>query len=338
MFREQRAAGEGAADVDLERVDPALRAATRRTRLPDVSRPWIRLLLRAAGRIIPVPRVTGVEVSSIRVAGQRARLYRPRSRSGSPSRSESWPRPETRSENAALLWVHGGGLLIGDARQDERLCAETARELGIVVVSVNYRLAPEHPFPAAHDDIHAGWRWLQRNAAQLGVDRTRIVVGGESAGGGLAAGVVQRIRDEGGVQPVGQWLFAPMIDDRTTTDRALDAIDHPVWNNRFNRAGWGAYLGDRAGGDAVSPYEAAARAENVAGLPPAYLAVGDIELFFAEVRDYARRLADAGVPTTLDVVAGGPHGFESWARDTEPARALIARAHSWLRDVISTAS
>lgn len=338
VFREQRAAGEGAADVDLDRVDPALRAATRRTRLPDVSRPWIRLLLRAAGRIIPVPRVTGVEVSSIRVAGQRARVYRPRSRSGSPSRSESRPRPETRSENAALLWVHGGGLLIGDARQDERLCAETARELGIVVVSVNYRLAPEHPFPAAHDDVHAGWRWVQRNAAQLGVDRTRIVVGGESAGGGLAAAVVQRVRDEGDVQPVGQWLFAPMIDDRTATDRALDAIDHPVWNNRFNRAGWGAYLGDRAGGYAVQPYAAAARAENVAGLPPAYLAVGDIELFFAEVRDYAGRLADAGVPTTLDIVAGGPHGFESWARDTEPARALIARAHLWLRAVISTAS
>ncbi|WP_322410194.1 alpha/beta hydrolase [Microbacterium invictum] len=306
--------------MDLDRVDPALRAATRRTRLPDVSRPWIRSLLRAGIRVLPVPRRDGVEVVPIRIAGQRARVYRPRARVG----------------DAALLWVHGGGLLIGDARQDERLCAETARDLGIVVVSLNYRLAPEHPFPAAHEDVHAGWRWVQSHAVDLGVERARIVIGGESAGGGLAAGLVQRIRDEAGVQPIGQWLFAPMIDDGTAADRTLDEIDHPVWNNRFNRAGWTAYLGDRAGGANVPRYAAPARAVDVAGLPPTYLAVGDIELFFPEVREFARRLSAAGVPTTLDVVPGGPHGFESWARDTEPARALLSRAHGWLRDVVAT--
>ncbi|MEI3868771.1 alpha/beta hydrolase [Microbacterium sp. CCNWLW134] len=306
--------------MDLDRVDPALRASTRRTRLPDVSRRWVRSLLRGGARVLPVPRIVGVEVASIRVAGQRARVYR----------------PHVRSKDAALMWVHGGGLIIGDARQDERLCAETARDLGIVVVSVNYRLAPEHPFPAAHDDVHAGWRWIQAHAGALAVDPGRIVVGGESAGGGLAAAVVQRIRDEGGVQPIGQWLFAPMIDDRTAADATLDEIDHPIWNNRFNRAGWTAYLGEGAGGADVPPYAAAARTQDVSALPPTYLAVGDIELFFPEVQDYARRLTAAGVPTTLDVVPGGPHGFESWARDTEPARALLSRARAWLQEVIST--
>ncbi|WP_248239755.1 alpha/beta hydrolase [Microbacterium kunmingense] len=306
--------------MDLDRVDPELRAATRRVRLPDVSRRWIRSPLRFVTRVMPVPRIEGVRVDVRRVGAQRLRVYRPQERSG----------------EAVLLWVHGGGLLFGDARQDERLCADTARDLGIVVVSANYRFAPDHPFPAAHDDVYAAWGWLKAEAGRLGVDPARVVLGGESAGGGLAAGVAQRLRDEGGVQPIGQWLFAPMIDDRTAADRSLDALDHAVWNNRHNRVGWTAYLGGPAGGGSVPPYAAPARREDLTGLPPTYLAVGDIELFFAEVQGYAQRLAAAGVPTTLDVVPGGPHGFESWARDTEPARALLSRARAWLRDVIST--
>ncbi|HEY0261248.1 MAG TPA: alpha/beta hydrolase [Lacisediminihabitans sp.] len=281
----------GAVGVDIEKVDPALREATRKLPVPDASKAWMRGLIR---------------------------LYRPDERIG----------------DGALLWIHGGGLLFGDARQDEVLCAETAHELGIPVVSANYRFAPDHPFPAPLDDVRAAWAWLQAHAAELGVDPARIVVGGESAGAGLAASLVQRVHDEGGTQPLAQWLFAPMIDDRTAADESLDAIEHWVWNNRANRFGWSGYLGTAFGQAEAPAYAAAARRVELSGLPRTYIAVGDIELFYAEDVDYARRLERAGAEVVLDVVPGAPHGFENWARDTEPAKALLLRARAWLRDAL----
>lgn len=306
--------------MDLERVDPALREATLKLPMPDPSKAWMRSIMRLATRVMPVPRIEGVTVSNLRSDGIRLRSYR----------------PERRVGRGALLWIHGGGLLFGDARQDEMLCAETARTLGIPVISANYRFAPDHPFPAAHDDVRAAWNWTCENAGALGIDVTNIAIGGESAGGGLAAALVQRLHDEGGVQPIAQWLFAPMIDDRTAADQSLDAIDHRVWNNRANRVGWGGYLGDALGSAELPPYAAAARRTDLTGLPPAYIAVGDIELFFAEDQDYARRLRDAGVDVEFDVVPGAPHGFENWARDTEPAKALLVRARDWLGRALSS--
>lgn len=300
--------------MDIEKVDPALRAATRKLPVPDSSKKLVRSAARLATRIMPVPRTASVSVTSTRPDGLRMRVYRPR----------------TRRTDAALLWIHGGGLLFGDARQDEALCAETARELGILVVSANYRLAPEHPFPAAHDDVHAAWQWMRAHAAELGIAEHRIVIGGESAGGGLAAGLVQRLHDEGGVPPLAQWLFAPMLDDRTATDRSLDELDHWVWNNRANRYGWAAFLPGCSGTDEVPPYAAPARRADLSGLPPTYIAVGDIELFTAEDSEYARRLAEAGVPVELDLVPGAPHGFENWARETAPAKELLQRSRDWL--------
>jgi len=309
----------GAVAVEIERVDPALRDATQKLARTDPSKAWMRTVLRLATRVMPVPRTEAVSVSTVRSGRQGLRLYQPDRRAG----------------NSALLWIHGGGLLFGDARQDEVLCAETARELGIPVFSANYRFAPEHPFPAALDDVHAAWHWVRIHAAGLGVDPDRIVVGGESAGAGLAASLVQLLHDHGGAQPVAQWLFAPMIDDRTAVDESLDALDHWVWNNRINRVGWGGYLGGRLGQNDPPPYAAAARRTDLSDLPPAYLAVGDIELFFAENQDYARRLAEAGTEVHLDVVPGAPHGFENWGRDTAPARALMKRARGWLREVLA---
>jgi acetyl esterase/lipase len=198
------------------------------------------------------------------------------------------------------------------------------------VISANYRLAPDDPFPAAHDDVYAAWHWVHEHATELGVDPGRLVIGGESAGAGLAASLVQRIHDDRGVPPIAQWLFAPMIDDRTAADESLDIVDHWVWNNRANRVGWSGY-----GTDTVPAYAAAARRTGLAGLPPAYIAVGDIELFYAEDADYAERLEQAGVPVRLDIVAGAPHGFENWARETELARALMRRAHNWLAEIFT---
>jgi acetyl esterase/lipase len=238
--------------------------------------------------------------------------------------------PDSGLTGAALLWIHGGGMVIGSAAQDDLFCAITARELGIVVVSTAYRLAPEFPFPAPLDDCHAAWNWLQGSAAQLNGDRTRIAVGGQSAGGGLAASLVQCIHDAGGIQPVAQWLFCPMLDDRTAARRELDVVGHKIWDNRQNRYGWRAFLGTEPGTEQVPEYAVAARRRDLSGLPPAWIGTGDIELFFDENRSYAERLSSAGIDCTLDIVPGAPHGFERVARNTGLAQAYLSRARDWL--------
>jgi acetyl esterase/lipase len=213
------------------------------------------------------------------------------------------------------------------------LCLSTAERLGVVIVSVNYRFAPEHPFPAAHDDVRTGWLWFLEHAAEWGVDPRRIAVGGESAGGGLAASLVHRLHDDGGVQPAAQWLFAPMLDDRTAARRELDEERHFVWDNLANHEGWSGYLGAEPGMADPPRYAVPARRTDLDRLPPTYLAYGDIELFAAEDRAYADALEAAGVPVTTDVVAGAPHGFENWAHGTAVAQAVTARAQSWLASV-----
>jgi acetyl esterase/lipase len=238
--------------------------------------------------------------------------------------------PAGGGSGAALLWLHGGGYVIGDVVQDDAFCSATACELGVVAVSTNYRLAPEHSFPAALDDAVAAWQWLQQSAASLGVDQDRVAVGGSSAGAGLAACLVQRLHDAGGVQPVAQWLFSPMLDDRTAARRELDELRHRVWNNAANRIGWGAYLGAEPGGRHAPDYAVAARRGDLRALPPTWISVGDIDLFAAEDRDYAQRLRDAGVDCTFDVIPGAPHGFEVWAADTRVAQGLLERSRAWL--------
>ncbi|WP_406437674.1 alpha/beta hydrolase [Streptomyces sp. NBC_01613] len=300
--------------MKLDLVDPELRrSVARMPRLP-VRRKWgrrvVRALVRRRGLGEPVE---GVDVRDID-QGHGIRVYTP---AGGGS-------------EAALLWVHGGGYVIGDVVQDDAFCSATAHELGIVVVSTNYRLAPERPFPAALDDTLAAWQWLQESAGHLGVDQERIVVGGSSAGAGLAACLVQRLHDAGGVQPVGQWLFSPMLDDRTAARRELDQVQHRMWNNAANRTGWGAYLGAGRGGPRTPDYAVAARRTDLRGLPPAWISVGDIDLFTDECRAYAERLRDAGVDCTFDLVPGAPHGFEAWAHDTRLARELLERSRTWL--------
>ncbi|MFS0698462.1 alpha/beta hydrolase [Cellulomonas sp. 179-A 4D5 NHS] len=299
--------------MELDRVLPELREPMQRAQ---VKAP--RWLVRAAVRVMRVPRSERVRVRTAKAGAVRLRTYVPVGvRSG-----------------AGLLWIHGGGLLFGDARQDEALCLSTAERLGVVIVSVNYRFAPEHPFPAAHDDVRAGWHWFVEQAARLGVDLGRIAVGGESAGAGLAAALVQRLHDGGGVQPVAQWLFAPMLDDRTAARRDLDAVEHFVWDNRSNREGWSGYLRGEPGRADPPPYAVPARRTDLRGLPSAYLAYGDIELFAAEDRAYADALEAAGVPVTTDVVAGAPHGFENWAHRTPVAQSLLTRAQAWLASAL----
>ncbi|HSN42998.1 MAG TPA: alpha/beta hydrolase [Propionibacteriaceae bacterium] len=243
--------------------------------------------------------------------------------------------PTTPGTRPALLWIHGGGMVMGAASQDHSRCMDLAREQDLVVFSAEYRLAPRHPYPAALDDCRTAWGWVVEHADELGVDVSRLAVGGQSAGGGLAAGLVLRLHDEGGVQPAAQWLFCPMLDDRTAANRDLDAVRHKVWNNLSNRAGWSAYLGGEPGGPDVRAYASPARRDDLSGLPPAWIGTGDIELFHDENRDYADRLTSAGVPCELVVVAGAPHAFESILGRTQVARDYRTRAECWLMERLS---
>ena len=302
--------------MDIAQVAPELRAPLRRT--PKIN-PASWLTRTAAGialGLMPAAKVPGVTIRSIRSGGARLRLYI----------------PAVRRSRAALLWIHGGGYIIGAAVQDDRMCAATALALGAPVISVEYRLAPKHRFPAALDDCHAVWTWLQASAASLDIDPARIAIGGESAGGGLAACLVQRIHDAPGPKAAAQWLFCPMLDDRTAADRDLDAVRHFVWDNTSNLFAWGSYLGRPAGAGEAPPYAVAARRTDLAGLPPAWIGVGEIDLFFREDHAYAERLRAAGVETEFKAVPAAPHAIEAWAPEAPLSKALVAEAHAWLAE------
>lgn len=211
----------------------------------------------------------------------------------------------------ALLWIHGGGFVIGGPLQDERTNVAFVRNLGITVAAVRYRLSPEHPAPAALEDAYAALTWLFANAEERGIDTRRIAVGGASAGGGLAAGLTLLAHDRGEIAPCFQLLVYPMLDDRTVLRDDLDIKHVRMWTPGSNRYGWTAYLGHEPGSRATSVYAAPARRENLSGLPPAWIGVGTLDLFHDEDLDYAQRLADAGVPAEVLVVHGAFHGFDS---------------------------
>ena len=209
-----------------------------------------------------------------------------------------------------LYWIHGGGMVLGNAAMEDPMTKGVAAEMGCVVASVEYRLAPEHPHPAPIEDCYAGLKWFADNSESLGVDRGRIAVGGGSAGGGLAAALALLARDRGEVEICFQQLIYPMLDDRNITP-ASHYVQHPkVWNREANIAGWSALLGKPAGSDDVSPYASPARAEDLSGLPPAFIIVGELDLFVDEDIEYATRLIQAGVPTELHVFPGAFHGSD----------------------------
>ncbi len=229
----------------------------------------------------------------------------------------------------AMLWVHGGGFVVGTPRQDDRKAQAFARALGMTVVVPSYRLAPEHPYPAAMDDLYAALTWLHGEAAALRVDPARIVVAGASAGGGLAAGLTLLARDRQQIAIAYQLLVYPMLDDRTV-DRSIDGTHHRLWTAASNRFGWRAYLGGEPGGAAAPVYAAPARATALAGLPPTWIGVGSFDLFHDEDVAYAGRLAAAGVPVALEVVPGVFHGFDAFHR-AAVSRAFFAAQVAALR-------
>lgn len=269
--------------------DPSLRFARILPRTPVTRRTvplirWLDARVRArtpqGGEVVAVD--TGVEV----------RLFRP---------------AEVRTPAPGMLFVHGGGYLIGTAATGDRLCRTVSERTGAVVAAVEYRLAPEHPFPTPLEDCYTALRWL---AARPDVDATRIALVGESAGGGLVAALTQLARERGDVTPAFQLLSYPMLDDRTNDRTDLDQSRHRWWSVRSNRYAWRAYLGPRA--DATPPaFAVPARCSDLSGLPPAWIGVGEHDLFRDESVEYAERLRRAGVDAVLRVVPGAYHGFDT---------------------------
>ncbi|MDY6867423.1 MAG: alpha/beta hydrolase fold domain-containing protein [Chloroflexota bacterium] len=216
--------------------------------------------------------------------------------------------------------MHGGGYVMGRPKMDDRRCLNYVRGLGITVASVDYRLAPKHPFPAALDDAYAALQWLAAQADELGLDPDRIAVGGASAGGGMAAALAQLAQDRGEVRPAFQFLIFPMLDDRTVGRADLEDKRFVLWNQRSNRFAWEAYLGRPAGAaDAsrvdVAEYAAPARRVDLSGLPPAWIGVGTEDLFYSEGAAYAQRLRDCGVDCAFEAVQGAYHGFDVYGGD-----------------------
>ncbi len=226
------------------------------------------------------------------------------------------------SRRGCILYLHGGGFISGSAAMLDPLHRSLVAELDCVLVSADYRLAPETPFPGAIEDCYAALAWVHGNCDELGVDPTRIGVMGESAGGGLAAALALLARDRGEYKLVFQHLMYPMLDDRTCTSTDIPAhAGEFLWTRRSNDFGWSALLGHAPGAVDVSPYAAPARAVDLAGMPPTFLAIGALDLFLEEDIEYARRLLHAGVPVDLHVYAGAVHGF-----DLIPTTELARRA------------
>ncbi|MER7560061.1 alpha/beta hydrolase [Nocardioides sp. NPDC126508] len=231
----------------------------------------------------------------------------------------------------AVYHTHGGGMVVGDRRFGVETFLPQVADGNAVVVSVEYRLAPEHPDPAPVEDCYAGLVWTAKNAAELGIDPERIMIAGASAGGGLAAGTALLARDRAFPRLSHQILICPMLDDRFETHSSRMLDEEGVWDRNSNLFGWTALLGERRGGPDVSPYAAPARAEDLTGLPRTYIDTGSAESFRDETLTYARRLSEAGVSVDLHMWGGGFHGFDLMAAHTALSRASVAAREEFIR-------
>ena len=224
----------------------------------------------------------------------------------------------------ALLWIHGGGYVMGTAQRDDPICRRFSTRLGITVASVDYRLAPEHRYPTALEDCYSALTWL---AGLPSVDRGRLAIGGQSAGGGLAAALALLARDRGEVTPALQLLAYPMLDDRSSA--TAEKPNYRLWNTRSNHFGWTAYLGDADPQVAVP-----GRRDDLSGLPPAWIGVGTHDLFHDEDLAYAERLRNAGVACQVDVIPGAFHGFDVVAPKAQVSQHFVDSQCEALRSAL----
>jgi acetyl esterase/lipase len=234
-----------------------------------------------------------------------------------------------------VLFVHSGGMMFGDRFSGLDRMIDFVEQLGVVLVTIEYRLAPEYRDPYPREDVYAALEWMATNAQSLGVRLDRLLIAGASAGGGLAAGAALAARDRGGPRLCGQLLDYPMLDDRgiTKSTRQFDGIG--VWDRVSNETGWSALLGEARGGPDVSPYAAPARATDLQGLPPAFLDVGSAEIFRDETVAYADALWDAGGHAELHVWPGGFHAFDIFAPHTALSRGMIRTRSAWMSRILA---
>ncbi|GFZ31083.1 esterase [Clostridium zeae] len=218
----------------------------------------------------------------------------------------------------AVFWTHGGGYVLGHPDGDDGICGYFVNEVSCVVVSIDYRLAPENPYPAALEDCYAGLKWTVDNAERLKIDTSRIAIAGASAGGGLTAALALMVRDRGEIKVAFQMPLYPMLDDRNITPSSYEVNEGNLptaWNREANEIAWKMYLGN-INSDQVPYYAAPARAKDLTGLPPAYTFVGQLDPFRDETIDYVARLAQAGVDVEFHLYPGCFHGFDSIFNNT----------------------
>jgi acetyl esterase/lipase len=297
-----------------EALDPEIREAVRD--IPDfVFSAETVPIMRQNGVFTPVdsPDIERTELTTASEGRVRMTVLRPRDAAG---------------DLPVLYWMHGGGMVIGNRYMDDARLGAWCRLLSCVCVSVEYRLAPEAPYPLPLDDCDEGLRYVVDHTGDLGIDPRRIGVGGRSAGGGLAAALALRWRDRTDNPLAFQYLEYPMLDDRMDTPSSkLDGL--PLWSRESNGFGWRAYLGDRSGTDQVPQDAAPSRAIELAGLPPTFITVGTADCLRDEAIDFAARLCRADVLTELHVYAGAVHGFDMFA-DCAVVRCAARDSVDWL--------
>jgi len=229
------------------------------------------------------------------------------------------PRNRQNVKLPAIFWIHGGGYVLGHPDGDDSLCESFVEEVNCVVVSIDYRLAPEHQYPAAIEDCYAGLKWTVDNGEELKIDTSRIAIVGASAGGGLTAALALMVRDRGEIEIAFQAPLYPMLDDRNTTPSSYEINEENLpkaWNREANEIAWKMYLGSNASNQ-ISYYAAPTRAKDLTGLPPAYIFIGQLDPFRDETLEYVTRLAQAGVPVEFHLYPGCFHGFDSIFNNVE---------------------
>ncbi len=286
---------------DFSKIHPDLVQIAKRSPMFDFNKKnlWLMRLLMSLMPLAKIPQDVLIKNIFIPTESEpakiRLRVYK--------SKTVTTPSP-------VLIWMHGGGFVVGKPEQDDGCCSWYVQELGITVVSVDYRYAPKYPFPIGLHDCYAALTWVVSQARELGVDPNRIAIGGASAGGGLAAALVQLIYDRQQYKVAFQLLVYPMLDDKTVLRSAIDDSNNVTWTQKSNQFGWESYLGVSCGTKDIPAYAVPARREDLSNLPPAWIGVGSLDVFHDEDLVYAKRLQACGIEVEVVVVAGAFHGFD----------------------------
>lgn len=248
------------------------------------------------------------------------RIYKPKD-----SGSEKLP---------GLLWVHGGGYLFGDIDSAGQWPVRLADQVRCVSVVVDYRLAPENPYPAGLEDCYAALVWIAKKAEELGIDADRIAVGGESSGGGMTAALTLLARDRKGPKIFFQMPLYPMLDDRNITPSSYEITDEGSWNRGTNLSAWEMYLKNYKGKE-TPIYAAPSRSKDLFGLPPAFTFIGDLDVFRDETIEYSQRLMQAGIPVELHVYSGGTHGFDVFFTEADLSKRVFSTGVAAFKNAVS---